>query len=93
MANALPPQADLFERKLRASTWEDTKPLVAGTGHYPPTKGMTMTTEDRDPGGHSRSDTLPPGQGPGVPRGANDRVEEGEPRPRRGSAGRRTPRT
>ena len=42
MANALPPQAGLFRKKLRASTWEDTKPLVAGTGHYPPTKGMTV---------------------------------------------------
>ena len=42
MANALPPQADVFRKKLRASTWEDTKPLVAGTGQYPPTKGMTV---------------------------------------------------
>ena len=42
MVNALPPQADLFNKKLRASTWEDTKPLVAGTGHYPPTKGMMV---------------------------------------------------
>ena len=42
MANTLPPQADLFRKKLRAPTWEDTKPLVAGTGHYPPTKGMTV---------------------------------------------------
>ena len=42
VANALPPQADLFRKKLRASTWEDTKPLIAGTGHYPPTKGMTV---------------------------------------------------
>ena len=42
MANALAPQADLFRKKLRASTWEDTKPLIAGTGHYPPTKGMTV---------------------------------------------------
>ena len=42
MAKAVPPQADLFRKKLRASAWEDTKPLVAGTGHYPPTKGMTL---------------------------------------------------
>ena len=42
MANALPPQAGLFKKKLRASTWKDTKPLVDGTGHYPPTKGMTV---------------------------------------------------
>ena len=42
MANTLPPQADLFWKKLRASTWEDTKPLVAETGHYPPTKGMKV---------------------------------------------------
>ena len=42
MANTLPPQADLFRKKLRSSTWEDTKPLVAGTGHYPPTKGVTV---------------------------------------------------
>ena len=42
MANALPPQADLFGKKLWASMAEDTKPLVAGTGHYPPTKGMTV---------------------------------------------------
>ena len=41
MANALPPQADHFRKKLRPSTWEDTKPRVAGTGHYPPTKRMT----------------------------------------------------
>ena len=40
--NALTPQADLFRKKLRASTWEDTKPLVARMGHYPPTKGMTV---------------------------------------------------
>ena len=39
IANALPPQVDLC-KKLPASTWEDTKPLVAGSGHYPPTKGM-----------------------------------------------------
>ena len=42
MANALPPQANLFKKKLPASSWEDTKLLVAGTGHYPPTKGMTV---------------------------------------------------
>ena len=38
MANPL----DLFTKKLRASTWEDTKPLVEVIGHYPPTKGMAM---------------------------------------------------
>ena len=42
MANALPPQADLFRKKLRASTWDDTKPLIVGTGPYPPTKGMMV---------------------------------------------------
>ena len=42
MENAPPPQADLFRKKLRASTWEDTKPLVTGKGHYPPTKGMAV---------------------------------------------------
>ena len=36
MANALPPQADLFKKKVRESTWEDTKPLVAGAGHIRP---------------------------------------------------------
>ena len=34
--------ADLFKKKLRASTWEDTKPLVAGSGHYLPTRGMSV---------------------------------------------------
>ena len=42
MANALPNQADLFKKKLRASTWEDTKALVGGTGHYPPARGMSV---------------------------------------------------
>ena len=42
MANALPNQADLFKKKLRASTWEDTKALVGGSGHYPPTRGMSV---------------------------------------------------
>ena len=42
MANAQPPRADLFRKKLQASTWEDTKPLFAGTGHYPPTKGVVQ---------------------------------------------------
>ena len=42
MANALPPQADLLRKKLRTLAWEDTKLLVAGTGHYPPTKGMSV---------------------------------------------------
>ena len=45
MANALPPQADIFKQKMRASTWEDTKPHVAGTSHYSPTKGMTVEAQ------------------------------------------------
>ena len=43
-------QHDFFDKAIggtmglltRASTWEDSKPLVAGTGHYVPTKGMTL---------------------------------------------------
>ena len=42
MANTLPNHADLFKKKLRASTSEDTKPLVSGSGHYPPTRGMSV---------------------------------------------------
>ena len=42
MANAVPPQADLLKKKLQASTWEGTKPLVGGTGHYPPIRAMTV---------------------------------------------------
>ena len=33
---------ELFRKKMRAPTWEDTKPLIAGIGHFPPTKGMTI---------------------------------------------------
>ena len=90
MANALPPQADLFRKKLRASTWEDTKPLVAGKGNYQPTKGMTVEGQKTMIIMAIRSDSSPPGQGLGVPRGVNDRVEQAEPRQRRSSAVRRT---
>ena len=45
VANALPPEVDLFQKKLRASTWEETKPLIVRTGHYPPTKGMTVEAQ------------------------------------------------
>ena len=42
MVNAIPQQAELFWKKMRAFTWEDTKPVVAGTGLFPPTKGMMV---------------------------------------------------
>ena len=42
LANTLPPQADFLRKKLRASTWEDTKPLIARTRQHPPTKSMTV---------------------------------------------------
>ena len=92
MANTLPPQAGLFRKKLRASTWEDTKPLVAGTGHYLPNQGHDSgRTDDHDHGSHLPGNSWPPRQGPGVPRGANDRVEQREPRRRSGGAGLKNP--
>ena len=45
MANAQRNQADLFKNKLRVSTWEDTKPLVGWSGHYPPTRGMSVLSQ------------------------------------------------
>ena len=78
MVNALHPQTDLFLKKPQASMWEDTKPLVAGMAlstHQWHDRGRT---EDHDHGGHSRRDTSPPRQGPGVRWGANNCVEHGE---------------
>ena len=42
MAITRPPQANLFKKKPRALTCEDTKALLGGIGHHPPTKGMTV---------------------------------------------------
>ena len=58
MANAVPPQADLLKMKLRVSTWEDTNPFVAGTGHYLPTKGSPSCDSSRL-GGQGRREKPP----------------------------------
>ena len=85
MANTLPNHADLFKKKLRASTWEDTKPLVGGVGALPPHQGhVGGGPENHDPGRHPRSCSEAAWEGYDVPRRAHVRLDKRGPCGERG---------